>query len=172
MTCSGLPGGLSANFPTGGALQGLPIQQPHCVADARHDPGAGLDDVNDGEDAQRSHHAACAKAANRFGPNVSELPTDCVMLAHFRQRCVSPLPKSKNVAIGLAYAVAIAVDASLRCSEQRVAMSGHPEQFNYRWTLWRVAVPIRGPSVSGRIGTASPTNAVGRRESPPCAGKH
>jgi hypothetical protein len=44
------------------ARQELPIQQPHRVGYACRDPDTGLDEVNDGEDAQRSHHAACTKA--------------------------------------------------------------------------------------------------------------
>ena len=75
------------------------MQQPHRVGYACRDPDAGLDEVNDGEDAQRSHHAACTKAGNGFGPSVRALLTDCVMLEHFSQRCVSHLPRSKNVAM-------------------------------------------------------------------------
>jgi hypothetical protein len=80
--------------------QGLPIHQPHRVGDACGNSDAGLDHVHEGEKAQRRHHAARTKAGHEFGPNVGAVLTDCVMSAHFRQRCVSPLPKSKNAAMG------------------------------------------------------------------------
>lgn len=84
----------------------LPIQQPYCVGDARGNPEAGLDDVDDGEDAQRGHRADRTKSGNRFGPNVPALITNCFTLAHFRQRRVSPQPKSNIVANRRASAVA------------------------------------------------------------------
>src|SRR6267154_4830862 len=42
------------------------------------------------------------------------LLTDCVMLAHFRRRCISPLPTSKNVAMGGRASAAAVMEGPLK----------------------------------------------------------
>jgi hypothetical protein len=57
------------------------IHSPYCVGDAEGDPGAGLGEVYDVEDAHRSHRATCTKAGNA-GSNDRTLIVDCFMLGH------------------------------------------------------------------------------------------
>ena len=69
-------------------VQGLPIHQPHRIGEAEGDPDAGLDDVDDREDAHRSHHATSIKAGELI-----EAPSRCTNAGHGLYHPGTPSPE-------------------------------------------------------------------------------